>query len=155
MRKYGNGLSSPLLLMVPGGATWHVELTESDGDVWLQNGWQGFVEHYFLKRGHFLVFKYEGDCNFQVLIFDMSASEIEYPYISHTEDHKSDEECQEHNKEEAMAVTSLEILHGTPPRKKTREKSRPPCSHPHKKLRTTLTDKSKCNSILQILAPSS
>ena len=141
--------------MVPSGDTWHVELTKSDGDVWLQNGWQGFVEHYFLKRGHFLVFKYEGDCNFQVLIFDMTASEIEYPYISNIEDHKSDEERQEPNKEEAKAVTSLEILHETPPRKKTREKSRSSCSRPRKKLRTTPIDKSKCNSILEILAPCS
>ncbi|XP_022740304.1 B3 domain-containing protein LOC_Os12g40080-like isoform X2 [Durio zibethinus] len=141
VRKYGNGLSSPVVLMVPGGATWHVELTKSDGVVWLQNGWQEFAEHYSLKYGHLLVFRYEGNCKFQVLIFDMSASEIEYPYISYIEDHQSDEECQKPDKEEAETDTFDENLYETLPHKKTRKKSRPPCSLPRKKLRTTPTDK--------------
>ncbi|XVF59517.1 hypothetical protein PTKIN_Ptkin07bG0282200 [Pterospermum kingtungense] len=146
LKKYGNGLSSLISLTVPSGDTWHVQLTKSDGDdddVWLQNGWQSFVEHYTLKRGHFLVFKYEGNNNFQVLIFDMSATEIEYPYISHTEDHKSDQGCQEPDQEETEAATPL---HETPLDKKTREKSRKPSSRPRKKLKTTPTDKNKKDS---------
>ncbi|KAK8653763.1 hypothetical protein V6N13_127747 [Hibiscus sabdariffa] len=79
LRKYGNELTSSVLLTVPSGDTWHVELTNSDGAVWLQNGWQEFSEFYSLKMGHFLVFKYEGNGKFLVLIFDTSASEIKYP----------------------------------------------------------------------------
>ncbi|XVF17770.1 hypothetical protein REPUB_Repub10bG0152100 [Reevesia pubescens] len=163
VRKYGDCLSSPVLLKVPSGDTWQVELTKSDGDIWLQNGWQEFAQHYSQKYGHLLVFKYEGNGNFQVLIFDMSATEIEYPYISHIEDHKSDEECQEPDMEEtevdtsdeilyepdmeeAEVDTSDEILYEPPPSKKTRKKLRSPCSHPRKKLRTTPTYKNKRDS---------
>ncbi|XVF17774.1 hypothetical protein REPUB_Repub10bG0152500 [Reevesia pubescens] len=166
VRKYGDGLSSPVLLKVPSGDTWQVELTKSDGDIWLQNGWQEFAQHYSQKYGHLLVFKYEGNGNFQVLIFDMSATEIEYPYISHIEDHKSDEQCQEPGMEEAKADSSDEILYEPdmeeaevdnsdeilyepPPSKKTRKKLRSPCSHPRKKLRITPTDKST-NSAIKI-----
>ncbi|XVF15647.1 hypothetical protein REPUB_Repub09cG0172500 [Reevesia pubescens] len=146
VRKYGSCLSiSSVILIVPSGATWHVGLTKSDDNgVWLQHGWQEYAEHYSLKHGHLLVFKYEGNCNFQVLIFDKSATEIDYPCISHIEDDENDEECQEHNKEEGKAGTSAEIfLHEAPPSKKRREKSRSPCSEPRKKLRTTSKDKNK------------
>ncbi|KAK6258455.1 hypothetical protein SCA6_012929 [Theobroma cacao] len=140
--KYGDSLSSPVLLMVPSGSTWHVELIKSDGDVWLQNGWKEFAEHYSLKHGHFLVFKYQGDCNFQVLIFDMSASEIEYPHISPNMDR--DEVCQEPNKEEDAKDDSVEVLYETPRVRKTRQNSQTPCLRPRKILRrTALSDKYK------------
>lgn len=149
--KYGDSLSSPVLLMVPSGSTWHVELIKSDGDVWLQNGWKEFAEHYSLKHGHFLVFKYQGDCNFQVLIFDMSASEIEYPHISPNMDR--DEVCQEPNKEEDAKDDSVEVLYETPRVRKTRQNSQTPCLRPRKILRrTTLSDKCKCNSTLDVLS---
>lgn len=149
-RKYGNSLSSLISLTVPSGDTWHVQLTKSDGDdVWLQNGWQSFVEHYSLKHGHLLVFKYDGSCNFQVLIFDINGTEIEYPYITHIENHKNDEGCQEpYEEEEAEAVTPLQVIHEneTPSPQKTRKKSGKPCSRPRKKLKTTQTDNDQRDS---------
>ncbi|XP_059639687.1 B3 domain-containing transcription factor VRN1-like, partial [Cornus florida] len=52
----------------------------SDGDVWLQNGWQEFKVYYSIGHGHLLVFRYDGNSHFHVLIFDLSGTEIEYPF---------------------------------------------------------------------------
>ncbi|XP_039061283.1 B3 domain-containing protein Os03g0619600-like [Hibiscus syriacus] len=142
VKKYGNGLSDSVLLMVPSGDTWHVELTKSDGVVWLQNGWEEFVAFYSLKNGHFLVFKYEGNDKFIVLIFDMSASEIEYPCKSYIEDYQSGEQvCLKPVKEESKDDTCGEITHKTPPSKETRKRrSQPSCSKPRKKQQTNKKD---------------
>ncbi|KAK8653762.1 hypothetical protein V6N13_127746 [Hibiscus sabdariffa] len=78
VRKYGNQLPSIVKLEVPSGAVWQVELTKSDETVRLQKGWREFAEHYSLEFGSFVVFRYEGNGRFHVLIFDRSASEIEY-----------------------------------------------------------------------------
>ncbi|KAK8511517.1 hypothetical protein V6N12_038119 [Hibiscus sabdariffa] len=78
VRKYGNQLSSPVKLQVPSGAIWQVELAKSDERVWLQKGWREFAQHYSLGFGSFLVFRYQGNDHFHVLIFDTSATEIEY-----------------------------------------------------------------------------
>ncbi|KAG8474659.1 hypothetical protein CXB51_031176 [Gossypium anomalum] len=131
VRKYGNGLSNSVLLTVPSGDTWHVELTKSDGIVWLQNGWQEFSEYFSLKYGHLLVFKYEGNGKFLVLIFDTSASEIDYPCKSHIEDQKSDDQmCLKPVKEEPKDDVCDKPLYGTPSCKETkRKKSRSLCSN--------------------------
>ncbi|KAH7850921.1 hypothetical protein Vadar_004643 [Vaccinium darrowii] len=77
--QYGNNLGNHVFLKVPSGAEWKVELKKSDNDVWMCNGWKEFAKCYSIAFGHLLVFRYDGNCNFHVLIFDMSASEIEYP----------------------------------------------------------------------------
>ncbi|GFY89971.1 hypothetical protein Acr_07g0001680 [Actinidia rufa] len=46
---------------------------------WLHDGWKEFSEHHSISCGFFLVFNYEGNSKFNVLIFDLSASEIHYP----------------------------------------------------------------------------
>lgn len=45
----------------------------------LQEGWPEFSEHYTLKRGHLLVFRYEGNSVFNAVISDKSTVEIDYP----------------------------------------------------------------------------
>ncbi|XP_056175461.1 B3 domain-containing transcription factor VRN1-like [Syzygium oleosum] len=53
--------------------------------VWLCKGWRKFMEHYSIDHGHLIVFKYEGDSIFRVIIFDKSASEIDYPLSIETD----------------------------------------------------------------------
>ncbi|KAE9466912.1 hypothetical protein C3L33_01185, partial [Rhododendron williamsianum] len=77
---YGKDLANHVFLKVPDGMVWKVELIKSDEDAWLCNGWKEFAGHYSVCFGHFLVFRYDGDSNFHVIIFDMTASEIEYPF---------------------------------------------------------------------------
>ncbi|OMO62290.1 hypothetical protein COLO4_33145 [Corchorus olitorius] len=111
-RKYGNQLPSPVHLEVPSGQVWKVELTKSDSKVWLQKGWQQFAEHYSLQSGHFVVFRYKGNARFDVVIFDTTATEIEYPCVSCEEEDALLEEC-----------------------KKREGKSVEPCLQPQKKMK--------------------
>ncbi|MBA0677691.1 hypothetical protein Goari_019087 [Gossypium aridum] len=90
MKNHGNSMSSPAMLSFPSGAVWKVELTKSDGKIWLENGWLEFSNHYSLDIGHLLVFRCVGNSNFHVIIFDKSASEMQYPYTRKQErNHKS------------------------------------------------------------------
>ncbi|MBA0551690.1 hypothetical protein Golob_022564, partial [Gossypium lobatum] len=75
----------PSKLRVPSGAAWKVELTKCGGKIWFENGWLEFSNHYSLELGHLLVFRYDGDSNFHVIIFDRTASEIQYPYTSNNQ----------------------------------------------------------------------
>ncbi|KAF2318704.1 hypothetical protein GH714_010208 [Hevea brasiliensis] len=79
LRKCREGLSSPVVLKVPGGAIWHVELLVCGHEVWLGNGWRELAGYYFLAFGHLILFKHQGDSIFHVFIFDKSATEIKYP----------------------------------------------------------------------------
>ncbi|XVE87215.1 hypothetical protein DITRI_Ditri18aG0098300 [Diplodiscus trichospermus] len=123
VRKHGKILPSPVQLEVPSGAKWQVELTKCDEMVWLQKGWQEFAEHYSLKFGYFVVFRYEGNAHFRVLIFDKSASEIEYPYTSTDDDDDGGD-------------LSVKLSDDDSASRKSKEKSHLPCPRPHKKIRT-------------------
>lgn len=79
MRIHGDDLSNTIYLYIPTGKVWKINLVRGNGKAFLQKGWPEFVEFYLLKHGHFLMFKYEGKSRFDVVICDMSASEIEYP----------------------------------------------------------------------------
>lgn len=72
-------MGEDVLLKVPTGAEWRVELRKIHGDIWMLKGWQEFGEFYWIKKHHFLVFSYEGNSQFHVIIFDKTATEIEYP----------------------------------------------------------------------------
>ncbi|GAB2215084.1 hypothetical protein Droror1_Dr00019459 [Drosera rotundifolia] len=82
-RKYVKELSSTARLAVTTGAVWEVELVmKSDHEVWLRRGWDRFMTDLSINLGHFLVFQYQGNSHFKVIIFDMSATEIEYQRLS-------------------------------------------------------------------------
>ncbi|KAB1204818.1 B3 domain-containing transcription factor VRN1 [Morella rubra] len=131
VRKCGEGLSNTTFLKLPTGTKWRVELMKRDGEVWLDKGWREFVEFCSIKSGHFLVFKYEGNSQFYVVVFDGSATEIDYPVNSSV-----DEEIQVSPMEEAESDNSVEIVDHVPTDPKAREKSPLPCPRPHKMMRT-------------------
>nr|POE86703.1 hypothetical protein CFP56_46914 [Quercus suber] len=72
-------------------------------------------------------FRYEGNSEFSVLIFDATATEIDYPtaevQVSRMEDNESDDD-------------SLEIMDGFIPSRKNGEKLPVPCLLPHKRAKT-------------------
>ncbi|OWM66305.1 hypothetical protein CDL15_Pgr013522 [Punica granatum] len=90
VRKYGAELSKSdvVLLHVPSGDAWEVKLRAGDGAIWLENGWPDFMNFYSIKHGDFLVFCYKSRSSneFDVLLFDKSATEIEYPIKNYTTD---------------------------------------------------------------------
>uniref|UniRef100_A0A0V0HJZ4 Putative B3 domain-containing protein-like n=1 Tax=Solanum chacoense TaxID=4108 RepID=A0A0V0HJZ4_SOLCH len=77
--EHGANLGDIVLLEVPNGVVWKIKLLNSSGMVWLNEGWNKFKEYYSIACGYFLLFRYKGNSQFSVFIFDLSASEIEYP----------------------------------------------------------------------------
>lgn len=126
MKKYGDKLSNPVLLKLPNGSEWPVELRRWDGKAWFDNGWPDFSEFYSLRCGHWLVFQYEGNSKFNVFIFDRSCTEIDYPQAmpqmdSADQDDDSDDDLDDYSTH--------------------RGKSTLPCTRPHKKNRTSSSGK--------------
>ncbi|XP_038722751.1 B3 domain-containing transcription factor VRN1-like [Tripterygium wilfordii] len=80
--KYGCSLPNSVLLRLPDGAVWPIEVYENNDGVWLVDGWKEFADFYSLGYGHLLVFQHKGSSDFQVIIFDNSAMEIKYPKYS-------------------------------------------------------------------------
>ena len=54
----------------PGGVVWNIGLTTRDDTLYLTHGWQQFVKDHSLRENDFLVFKFNGESMFDVLIFD-------------------------------------------------------------------------------------
>ncbi|XP_063942950.1 B3 domain-containing transcription factor VRN1-like [Daucus carota subsp. sativus] len=82
---HGKNLDDKISLKVPGGSVWPIKLKRHKNKVWLQKGWPEFAEHYSIGFGYLLVFEYQGDSKFQVLVFDPSGLETDYPLTSTTE----------------------------------------------------------------------
>lgn len=82
VRKYGKYLCGRVYLKAPRGGVWAVDMVRYSGDAWLQTGWPEFARLYSLCFGHFLVFKYQGNSNFDVFIYDKRGIEIDYPLVS-------------------------------------------------------------------------
>ncbi|XP_026396440.1 B3 domain-containing transcription factor VRN1-like [Papaver somniferum] len=79
LKKFGKELSDCATIEVPSGSVWPVGLTKRRGAISFEEGLKEFMEFYSISVGYFLVFRYEGDSTFHVLIFNISATEIEYP----------------------------------------------------------------------------
>lgn len=78
-RIFGENLNDSIFLNASSGSVWPIDLERHEGKVWMQNGWPEFAKFYSICVGYLLLFEYQGDSKFQVLIFDPSSSEIEYP----------------------------------------------------------------------------
>ena len=79
VKEYGDELSTVTTLTVPNGDIWQVGLEKSDMNILFCDGWRDLVEYYSICYWYFLVFRYEGNSNFYVHIFDKTATEIQYP----------------------------------------------------------------------------
>ncbi|XP_060970495.1 B3 domain-containing transcription factor VRN1-like [Cannabis sativa] len=65
---------------------WKMKLQFYDGKFWLEEGWPEFAKHYNLKRGYTLTFRYDGNSDFNVIIFDINTIEINYPSVPDTKE---------------------------------------------------------------------
>ncbi|TXG64438.1 hypothetical protein EZV62_011432 [Acer yangbiense] len=81
VRIFRDELSNEVTLTVPNGRVWQVGLTKEERKIWFHDGWHEFVQYHSISTGYFLVFKYGKKSTFNVLIFDMTACEIQYPYV--------------------------------------------------------------------------
>ncbi|XP_070024318.1 putative B3 domain-containing protein Os03g0621600 isoform X6 [Nicotiana sylvestris] len=116
--RYCKNMLNPVYLEVPTGEVWEVEVVHSQGQICLGIGWQDFSDFYSISCGHFLMFGYNARSHFNVTIFDLSASEIEYPYSSahgiHTPISYSHETRHAPERDQSESDDSVEILEGIP-----------------------------------------
>ncbi|XP_062152445.1 B3 domain-containing transcription factor VRN1-like [Alnus glutinosa] len=79
VRQFEDELSAVATLTVPYGHSWQVGLEKAKKKIWFHHGWQDFVEYHSIRCGYFLIFRYDGNSKFRVLVLDDSATEIQYP----------------------------------------------------------------------------
>ncbi|KAK9129666.1 hypothetical protein Sjap_010153 [Stephania japonica] len=79
MSNFRNGLSDFTKLSVAGGKIWKIRLKKDSSGMWFEDGLQEFIKYYSINAGHLLLFRYDGNSKFRVVIFDMTATEIGYP----------------------------------------------------------------------------
>ncbi|KAH9656326.1 B3 domain-containing transcription factor VRN1 [Citrus sinensis] len=80
VKKFGDELSTVAKLTIPSGRLWLVELRKLNKKLWFDIGWHEFVEHCSIRAGYFMIFRYQGNSDFNVYIYDLAKSEIEYPF---------------------------------------------------------------------------
>ncbi|XVF67656.1 hypothetical protein PTKIN_Ptkin10aG0138900 [Pterospermum kingtungense] len=78
VKKFGDELSAIATLTVPSGPHWLVHLRKDKKRMWFDSGWNVFVEYYSIGIGCLLVFRYEGNSCFNVHVYDLKTSEINY-----------------------------------------------------------------------------
>ncbi|KAK8367556.1 hypothetical protein V6Z12_A02G194000 [Gossypium hirsutum] len=142
-------MSSPAMLSVPSGEVWKVELTKCNGKIWFENGWLELSNHYSLEFGHLLVFRYDGNSNFHVVIFDRTATEILYPYTRYNHIHRRS------NIDKSKDDDSTQNLEDISTSRKLREKSQMPCPQPCKMMHSTnsaIKTEIECNGKSEFLA---
>nr|XP_027189403.1 uncharacterized protein LOC101507713 [Cicer arietinum] len=131
VKKYEKELSNPVTLILPNDDKWEINWIKRDNDVWFQNGWEKFAQHYSMSHGHFLVFKFDRGSKFQVMIFDKSALEIDYWSITtssrndgerNNQNHEDVEKCENDNNYTEISVES--------------ERPRFLSPQPHKRMKT-------------------
>lgn len=79
IRRYGKDMPKWVLLKVPSGETWTIDLEKHNGRVWLGKGWKNFVEYYCISAEYSITFGFVGNSMFHTVIFDESGQEIDYP----------------------------------------------------------------------------
>ncbi|KAK6136817.1 hypothetical protein DH2020_029440 [Rehmannia glutinosa] len=72
--------SSTITLKTPSG-NWKVKLQMKNGNMYFVQDWQEFVKHHSLGHAEFLVFTYNGDMLFDVVIYDQNGCEKNYQSI--------------------------------------------------------------------------
>ncbi|KAH7692792.1 B3 DNA binding domain-containing protein [Dioscorea alata] len=68
-------------LRSPNGNLWSVKLEKVPGSLMVKDGWKEFVNEHYVVENDVLVFKYDGNSCFDVLIFDQSGCEKEASYF--------------------------------------------------------------------------
>ncbi|KAM7266747.1 hypothetical protein ACFE04_004644 [Oxalis oulophora] len=77
-----NKLPETVTLKGPSGVMWNIGITVLDNSVYFKHGWGAFVKKNFLEENDILIFNYNGDSHFDVLMFDGgNFCEKERPYF--------------------------------------------------------------------------
>jgi hypothetical protein len=91
--RFGNELGNVAKITVPNGREWDMELKKCGNGVFLSNKWEEFAEYYSISYGCYLDFKYEGNSEFNVVIYDTTSVEICYPFKTPSTNGESNTNC--------------------------------------------------------------
>ncbi|KAJ4824032.1 hypothetical protein Tsubulata_007428 [Turnera subulata] len=145
-KKFSSNLRKKLPQVVtlkgPSGSSWKVGLVTSDDTTFFRNGWEKFIEDHNLLEKDLLVFTYNGDSQFEVLMFDgRSLCEKEAAYFVRRCRHKECEDsCQRKRKfEEASVEVPLSSPQDDVVGATTPEKSADNSTHTTSPLRQPMT----------------
>ncbi|XP_019262076.1 PREDICTED: B3 domain-containing protein Os11g0197600-like [Nicotiana attenuata] len=83
VQEHGDELLDTVKLIVPTDDFWCVSVKKSGKMIWLHDSWREFMEHHSIGRWYFLLFKYGKNSHFNVHIFDLNATEIDYQCKDH------------------------------------------------------------------------
>lgn len=97
----------------PSGAAWEVGLSTYNNTLFFNHGWQEFVKDHALEENDFLIFKYNGESDFDVLMFDMqSMCEKVAPYfVKKYESAERGNGCRTKRK---TVKSSVEVVYASP-----------------------------------------
>ncbi|CAA0830147.1 Unknown protein, partial [Striga hermonthica] len=70
------------VLIGPSGSSWYIDTILVENDLFFSDGWADFVRDHFLEQGDAIVFRYDGDLQFAVQIFDQSMCEKETAFTA-------------------------------------------------------------------------
>ncbi|ESQ30540.1 hypothetical protein EUTSA_v10011760mg [Eutrema salsugineum] len=101
--RLGPKLTDTVTIETPAGFKRSIRIKRVGDEVWFENGWSEFAKAHSLSKGHFLYFYYKGNSSFRVVIFDVSALEIDYP-LDKVDVIESDDD----DDDEVMEVMDLE-----------------------------------------------
>ncbi|KAG1362104.1 putative B3 domain-containing transcription factor VRN1, partial [Cocos nucifera] len=132
-KNFKDELFQNIQLKGPSGNLWHVGLSNDAGDMIFNDGWKQFVEDHYIKEDDHLVFKYNGNLCFSVLIFDQNGCEKEACYFVKDPKDRAKESCQSVKE---IVEDSLEILHESlPPKAQSHGSSKILCNDRKQKRR--------------------
>ncbi|CAN1751409.1 B3 domain-containing transcription factor VRN1 [Linum perenne] len=77
-KEHGAQLANEVLLKLPNGAEWQVSVVRGRKRIWFVKGWSEFAEFYSLKPTNYLVFGLASTNRLNVIVFDTTATEIDY-----------------------------------------------------------------------------
>lgn len=123
--------------MLPNGDKSEIHWIKRDSDMLFQKGWENFAKSYSLRYGHFLVFRYESVSQFQVMIYDKSALEIDYWSIRSRDDSERNNNEDSDDDEDEKSDNYIEILDDESEEEMPRTRS--PSPQPYKRMRSNAT----------------
>ncbi|KAL1546691.1 B3 domain-containing protein-like protein isoform X1 [Salvia divinorum] len=103
------------VLVGPSGNSWFADLILVENGLFLNDGWTDFVKDHFLEHGDSIVFRYDGDSNFTLQIFDRSMCEKQAAFSAKSSQDVSRYDSNVVKKRQRESSTLLDsIIEGVP-----------------------------------------
>lgn len=107
-------LGENVILKGPSGLTWKVGLAAEEDGLFFKRGWEEFVKDHLLAEDDVLMFRYNLDSRFEVLLFDGgSLCEKEASYFCKRQGHKQ-RDCELGMKRKAIDCPDSEVVVESP-----------------------------------------